>query len=143
MSRFEFPDGFQLLTGWFDRKAQSDLVEQTLARLETNPLFQPVMPRSAKPMSVRNTNFGPLGWVASKSGYRYQSTHPETGQAWSDMPQALLDLWDAVGDWPDPPQACLVNWYGEKARLGLHIDADEDAKYALLFVAKASSLSGV
>ena len=33
------------------------------------------MPRSGKPMSVRMTNAGPLGWVTDKErGYRYQAT---------------------------------------------------------------------
>jgi alkylated DNA repair protein (DNA oxidative demethylase) len=130
VSTYQFPDGFRLLNGYLNRKAQANLVEDVLARVESSPIFQPVMPRSAKPMSVRNTNFGPLGWVASQSGYRYQDHHPETCEPWPNMPKTLLDIWDAVGNWPDPPQACLVNWYGQSARLGMHIDADEDAKYA-------------
>lgn len=46
------------------------------------------------------------------------------------MPQALLELWEAVSGWPEPPQACLINVYGPQSRLGLHIDADEDAREA-------------
>ena len=47
------------------------------------PLFTPTMPRSGKPMWVRMTNCGPLGWVTDKErGYRYQATHPVTGRPW-------------------------------------------------------------
>ncbi len=33
----------------------------------------------AKPFSAEESNFGALGWVADKRGYRYQLTHPMTG----------------------------------------------------------------
>ena len=60
------------------------------------PLFTPAMPRSGKPMSVRMTNCGPLGWVTDKErGYRYQATHPTTGKAWPPIPATLLELWRA------------------------------------------------
>lgn len=124
-------DGFRLLPEWFSRSAQHALAAEVLERIEGSPLFTPAMPRTGQPLSVRMTNFGPLGWVTDRRhGYRYQPDHPTTGEAWPAMPQALLDLWNAVADWPDPPQACLVNWYGPDARLGLHVDADEDARDA-------------
>ena len=91
------------------------------------PLFTPTMPRSGKPMSVRMTNCGPLGWVTDKErGYRYQATHPETGQPWPPIPPMLLDLWDAVARYPAPPEACLVNYYAGSAKMGLHQDKDEE-----------------
>lgn len=130
-SAFDPPDGFVLLPGWFDRAAQKALIDEVTAALEIAPLFTPHMPGSGAPMSVRLSNFGPLGWVTDKTrGYRYQPTHPETGAPWPAMPQSLLDLWDAVAHWPDAPEACLINRYTEKSRLGMHIDADEDARFA-------------
>lgn len=124
-------DGFRLFKSGLDRSQQSDLLSAILERVEISPLYTPHMPRSGKPMRVRMTNIGPLGWVTDKErGYRYQATHPVTGEPWPDMPQLLLDIWGEVCDWPDPPQACLVNWYDEKAGLGMHIDADEDARDA-------------
>ena len=90
------------------------------------PLFTPTMPRSGKPMSVRMTNCGPLGWVTDKErGYRYQAIHPETGRAWPPIPTALLELWGELARYPAPPEACLVNYYAESAKMGLHQDKDE------------------
>jgi len=124
------PDGFRLLPGWFDRAAQARLAADVLAGIGQGPLYRPSMPRTGKPMRVQMTNFGPLGWVTDKAGYRYEAAHPVTGAPWPDMPQALLELWAQVSGWPDPPQACLVNWYDADARLSLHVDADEDARDA-------------
>lgn len=91
------------------------------------PLFTPAMPRSGKPMSVRMTNCGPLGWVTDKErGYRYQATHPVTGKPWPAMPQMLLDLWAKVAGYALPPEACLVNYYAGAAKMGLHQDRDEE-----------------
>ena len=30
-----------------------------------------------------------------------------------------------LAGYPHPPQACLINWYGPNARMGLHQDRDE------------------
>jgi alkylated DNA repair protein (DNA oxidative demethylase) len=123
-------EGFRFFPEYFSPAAQKRLVGEILGLLEANPLYTAAMPRSGRPMSVRMTNLGPLGWVSDITGYRYQPTHPFTGRPWLPIPKALLDLWKDVSDWPEPPQACLVNWYEAPSRLGLHIDADEDAKFA-------------
>ncbi len=120
-------EGFRLLPEYFPPAAQKALVAQVLAILEANPLYTATMPRSGRPMSVRMTNLGPLGWVSDITGYRYQPTHPVTREPWTPIPQTLLDLWSDVGAYAAPPQACLVNWYGSDSRLGLHVDADETA----------------
>jgi alkylated DNA repair protein (DNA oxidative demethylase) len=84
------------------------------------------MPRTGQPFSVRMSNCGPLGWVSDAGGgYRYQATHPDTGEPWPPMPQMLLDLWNGVTGYPEPPEACLVNVYGPKAKMGLHRDDTE------------------
>ena len=78
-------------------------------------------------MSVRMTNAGPLGWVTDKEGgYRYQATHPESGRPWPDIPDSLLNLWAKLADYPHPPEACLINYYGGAAKMGLHQDRDEE-----------------
>lgn len=98
-----------------------------LGVLHEAPLFTPVMPRTGKPFSVRMSNCGPLGWVSDKArGYRYQETHPVTGEPWPEMPEMLLDLWDDVAGFGAPPEACLINVYAAAAKMGLHRDEDEE-----------------
>ncbi len=120
------PDGIRYLPDHFDRAAQAALVEDIRRVVEAAPLFTPAMPRTGKEMSVRMTNCGELGWVTDKQrGYRYQAMHPVTGKSWPPIPQTLLELWRKVADHPDPPQACLVNFYSGTAKMGLHQDRDE------------------
>ena len=38
----------------------------------------------------------------------------------------LLDLWNEVGGYAAPPEACLVNYYAGEAKMGLHQDKDEE-----------------
>lgn len=117
-------DGAIYRPGHFSPAAQRELVAAVLAIVREVPWYVPRMPRTGKPFSVLMTNCGPLGWVSDEAGYRYQSTHPETGAPWPPIPPALLALWQAVGA-PGVPEACLINRYHESARLGLHQDRDE------------------
>ena len=116
--------GFRLWPGALDAAAQKALLDQVLAAAEDAPFHRPTTP-GGRPFSVEMTGMGPLAWVSDRAGYRYQPTHPMTGQPWPPMPQTLLDLWDALTDWPAPPDACLVNLYRGEARMGLHQDRDE------------------
>jgi len=110
-----------------DEAAQNALLDEIRRIITVAPLFTPTMPRSGKPMSVRMTNCGPLGWVTDKEGgYRYQTTHPVTGKPWPPMPQMLHDLWLELADYRFPPEACLVNYYAGEAKMGLHQDKDEE-----------------
>ena len=34
-------------------------------------------------------------------------------------------MWHELARYPDPPQACLINFYGPGAKMGLHQDRDE------------------
>lgn len=122
---FVAPEGFRLLPGHFDRSAQQALLDEIRAVVVEAPLFTPVMPGTARPFSVRMTNCGPLGWVSDVSGYRYQPAHPVTGRPWPALPDTLLALWRALAPGARDPQACLVNFYGPEARMGLHQDRDE------------------
>ena len=111
--------------GYLDAAAQTALRDAIQAVLQAAPPFTPRMPRTGKPFSVRMSNCGPLGWVSDEAGYRYQSTHPETGAPWPPMPDLVLRAWRDLGGAPQPPEACLINLYGPKARMGLHQDRDE------------------
>ncbi|TFF17783.1 alpha-ketoglutarate-dependent dioxygenase AlkB [Jiella endophytica] len=121
----QLPEGARHLPGHFDRPAQQALVDEIRAVLAEAPLYTPVMPRWGRPFSVRMTNCGPLGWVADKSGYRYQPHHPVTGKSWPEIPASLIALWEAVAGYDQPPEACLVNFYDDTAKMGLHQDRDE------------------
>ncbi len=91
-----------------------------------SPLYTSVMPRTGAPMSVRMTNCGAFGWFSDKeSGYRYEPRHPFTGAPWPAIPRLLLEAWEEFADFPAPPEACLINVYDAKARMGLHQDRDE------------------
>src|SRR5262245_41431396 len=114
------PKGVRHMPGYLSRGAQESLVEDVRRVVQEAPLFVPAMPRTGKQMSVRMTNCGTLGWVTDKEhGYRYQPMHPVTGQLWPPIPNVLLDLWREVSAYPHPPEACLINFYAQDARMGL------------------------
>jgi alkylated DNA repair protein (DNA oxidative demethylase) len=118
--------GLKYHPGFLDKNAQTALVDVLRVAVAEAPLFTPIMPRTGRPFSVRMTNLGTLGWVSDRAGYRYQSTHPETGKPWPAIPEMVLDVWRKVADYPHLPEACLVNHYREGAKMGLHQDRDEE-----------------
>lgn len=121
---------------YLDRPAQETLLASLRDITRAAPLYVPRMPRTGKPFSVRMTNCGPLGWVSDVSGYRYQPSHPETGNPWPPMPDQVLRAWEELSLYPHPPDACLINFYEPSARMGLHQDKDEEE-----FAAPVVSLS--
>jgi alkylated DNA repair protein (DNA oxidative demethylase) len=126
MTAITLAPGIAFVPGYLDRSAQQALLAAVRGVIAAAPLYVPRMPRSGKPMSVRMTNCGPLGWVTdAERGYRYQATHPDTGAPWPAMPDALLKAWADLAAYPHPPEACLVNFYDTEARMGLHQDKDE------------------
>ncbi len=127
MNAIEIAPGARHYPEYLSRAEQETLVAELREALTISPLFTPRMPRTGKAFSVRMTNLGPLGWVSDVDGYRYQATHPETGAAWAAMPRRLLDAWSELAAGAPAPEACLVNWYDLKARMGLHQDRDEQA----------------
>jgi len=120
------PTGLRYLADYFDKTTQADLLQAVRDVVAAAPLFQPVMPRTGKPFSVKMSNCGPLGWVSDINGYRYQPVHPKTGKPWPAMPELLKDLWSDLAPHAPPAEACLVNFYEPGARMGLHQDRDED-----------------
>ena len=129
----EVQPGVRYLPGYLDAAGQQALLAVLRAAIAEAPLYQPRMPRSGKPFSVQMTNCGPLGWVSDVSGYRYQPTHPETGEPWPPIPAIVLGAWVALSGDPRPPEACLVNYYAPVTRMGLHQDKDE-ADFSAPFV---------
>jgi alkylated DNA repair protein (DNA oxidative demethylase) len=75
-------------------------------------------------MSVRMTGAGRVGWVTDRKGYRYAPRHP-SGREWPPIPEPVLAIWRSVTGLDRDPDCCLINFYGEGARMGLHQDRDE------------------
>ena len=122
----DYPDGFAHFPLYFSPAEQLALIDAVKAGVAQAPFYQPTMPRTGAPLSVVMSNFGPLGWVTDKDkGYRYEAIHPKTGAPWPDLPAMLGKLWDAVSGFSERPEACLINWYREGAKMGLHVDNDE------------------
>ena len=120
----------RLLPGLLPPERQHALVAEVRAVLAEAPPYSPVMPRSGSPYSVRMSNCGRLGWLSDRSGYRYNPVHPLTGRPWPALPAAVLDLWRQATGVAYEPEACLINYYGPQAKLGLHRDEDEEAREA-------------
>ncbi len=115
--------GFEIYKACLDASKQAALVEELRGVLAIAPLVRPVTP-SGREMSVRMSAAGRLGWITDRNGYRYSKTHPN-GACWPPMPGAVLNLWHTLVDTCRDPDCCLINWYGEDARMGLHQDRDE------------------
>jgi len=120
----------RLLPGFLSIEHQHALLAAIRAILAEAPLYGAVMPRSGSPYSVRMSNCGRLGWLSDQAGYRYTETHPVTGRPWPVLPPLVIDLWRQATGVPYDPEACLINYYGPEARLGLHRDEDEQAREA-------------
>lgn len=119
-------DGLLLYKSMLDENAQLCLLQDVLNVIDEAPLFVPRMPRTGKAFSVNMTNSGDYGWVSDIKGYRYQTHHPDTCKPWPAIPDLVLDVWNNVSNCSLQPQACLINWYDEKAKMGLHQDKDEN-----------------
>lgn len=116
--------GFRIHRAALDVAEQARIVEDCRAIIRAAPLVQPVT-AWGKPMSVRMTSAGRVGWVIDRGRYRYASHHPGTGAPWPPVPDSVLALWRDVSGWPADPDSCLLNWYDPHARMGLHQDKDE------------------
>ncbi|MEM6621058.1 MAG: alpha-ketoglutarate-dependent dioxygenase AlkB [Pseudomonadota bacterium] len=116
--------GFQIYRTFLGYGEQVSVVASVRQIIAAAPLVQPVT-AWGKPMSVRMTSAGRVGWVIDRGRYRYSDCHPETGAPWPNIPKSVLRIWNAISDWPGPPDSCLVNWYSPNARMGLHQDKDE------------------
>nr|WP_216665484.1 alpha-ketoglutarate-dependent dioxygenase AlkB [Pseudoruegeria sp. HB172150] len=115
--------GFRIYKGFLYGNTQAAMAADIRAVAASAPLFSPMTPYG-KPMSVRMTSAGKYGWFADRRGYRYVTEHP-LGTEWPPIPDSVLSVWRAVTGLERMPDCCLVNFYGPKARMGLHQDRDE------------------
>lgn len=130
--------GFHIHKARLDRDEQCALVSDMRRVAQAAPLFSPQTPYGAA-MSVRMTSAGDCGWYADATGYRYVPQHP-SGVAWPSLPASVAQLWHDVTGLERVPDCCLMNYYGEGARMGMHQDKDEaDFRWPVMSVSLGDS----
>ncbi|MEL6598011.1 MAG: alpha-ketoglutarate-dependent dioxygenase AlkB [Pseudomonadota bacterium] len=116
--------GFEIHKGHLDPAAQAEVLEAVRGIVRAAPLFHPTTSRGQQ-MSVRMTSAGDAGWISDHKGYRYQTRHPN-GMPWPPIPDPIRAVWTAISGSEARPTSCLVNFYAEGARMGIHQDRDEE-----------------
>jgi alkylated DNA repair protein (DNA oxidative demethylase) len=125
-------EGAVLLRGF--ATAEAARLAEEVARIAEAAPFRHLVTPGGYTMSVAMTNCGRTGWVSDRTGYRYDSTDPDTGAPWPPLPTLFLSLAvraAAEAGFADyDPDACLINRYVAGAKLGLHQDRDEKDAWA-------------
>ncbi|MEM9814454.1 MAG: alpha-ketoglutarate-dependent dioxygenase AlkB [Pseudomonadota bacterium] len=116
-------DGFRIHKGFLPRPAQEGIVAALREVIGQAPLSHYETPWG-KRMSVGMSAAGQFGWVSERAGYRYADTHP-SGVAWPEIPRSILGVWEELVPEARAPESCLINFYGEAAKMGLHSDDTE------------------
>ena len=111
------------LPGHIGKCQQTELVEEMRAVARLAPMFHPET-RFGKKMSVKMTSAGRFCWVSDRRGYRYEARHPG-GAKWPPIPRLVNSIWHEVTKLDRKPDSCLINYYSEAAKMGLHQDRDE------------------
>ncbi len=114
--------GVPVWKGLLSRQKQADMVGDLRALAGKAPFRRYDSPGGK--MSVRMSGAGDSSWISDQSGYRYDSVQPD-GRNWPDIPASILEVWRQVAGVPRDPDACLVNFYGEGTKMGMHQDKDE------------------
>lgn len=107
---------------FLSRQQQANVVADLRGLATTAPFRHYNTPHGK--MSVRMSGAGPQSWVADQTGYRYAPTQPD-GSDWPDIPLSIMSVWKALSGVDRDPDACLINFYGEGAKMGMHQDKDE------------------
>ena len=115
--------GISVFKEFLPSSDQLRLVKELREVAAQAPVFSPKT-KSGKPMSVRLTAAGNFGWFSDQRGYRNVEHHP-SGVNWPAIPDSIMAIWRAVAGAAPDPECCLINFYGEGARMGLHQDRDE------------------
>lgn len=120
-----------------DREAQLRLIEQIKEVQSISP-FRSLRTPGGKPMSVKVTAAGKLGWTSDEKGYRYVDSDPD-GKPWPHIPDEWIEIADRVAG-PHPWDSAIVNWYRSDATLGPHQDLSEfDTSYPVVTISLGDS----
>ncbi len=115
--------GIRVWQGFLAMDAQAKLLHEIDDVASAAPPVHPET-RWGRKMSVAMTSAGRYGWISDRRGYRYEAEQPG-GRPWPPIPPTALDVWNRVSGVSRAPDCCLVNNYGEGARMGMHQDRDE------------------
>ncbi|TAL02383.1 MAG: alpha-ketoglutarate-dependent dioxygenase AlkB [Rhodospirillaceae bacterium] len=122
------PAGVSYRPGLVDAATQTVLARAVADIAARAPFRHPRTPGRGA-FSAAITNCGTVGWWSDQRGYRYVPAQPESALPWPEIPQAFRDTVARVmagTPWPRfAPDACLINFYGPGAKMGLHQDRDE------------------
>lgn len=115
----------ETVVGQLEPEVQQALVISVRAVIAASKLHRPCTP-NGKPMRVRVTAAGELGWMGDTSGYRY-TPHDFWGNRWPAMPEAWRVLASRFAPVIGPRQwdSAIINWYDPGAALGWHQDKSE------------------
>ena len=115
--------GVQVFKGLIDVDAQYQMVDDLRDVILNAPMRSPVTPSGHK-MSVRMSAAGRYGWYSDRSGYQYVDRQA-TGAAWPEIPESIAVLWRQLVSAERAAECCLINFYDQSAKMGLHQDKDE------------------
>ena len=115
--------GIDIYKEYLTPDRQAGLVEDVRQVVRRAPFAQPVTPGGRR-MSVRMTSAGRFGWVTDQSGYRYEKRQ-SNDDPWPEIPASVLRIWADLVSSSRAPDCCLVNYYADTAKMGMHQDKDE------------------
>jgi len=116
-------NGVRVLGSVLDRSEQIALV-QDLRLVARQAPFRHLVTPGGKRMSAQMTAAGEFGWNSDGRGYQYAALQ-RNGDPWPAIPSRLRNLWQKLLPSAKAPQSCLINYYGEDAKMGMHQDKDE------------------
>jgi alkylated DNA repair protein (DNA oxidative demethylase) len=112
-----------IYAGYFNSAQQHHLIDEIRnSSLKTPPIA--LKTPGGRSLSVRTTSMGKYGWYSDERGYRYTTKH-RNGNIWPPIPTMILQAWTEITGQTRQPDCCLVNYYSENAKMGLHQDRDE------------------
>jgi alkylated DNA repair protein (DNA oxidative demethylase) len=116
------------LQQYLSKSQQQEILQHCREIGKKSPLFSPTM-KNGSPFNYQMTNCGKVGWISDQNGYRYDDKHPVTNKPWQPIPGVIRNLVKSlaaeVGDYNYKPETCLINYYTQSSKLGLHQDNTE------------------